>query len=134
MPRVVLDTSALYAVISASDAFHEQARVSYERLLDWEWEIYITSYILVETSVLVHRRLGFEPLKTLTETMMSGLTRVVWIGKTIHDEAWRRMAQREGKGLSLVDWTTIVVAEGTGASVFTFDQGFRQEGALVFPH
>ena len=131
--RVIMDTSTFYALISSTDAFHTRAKSSYERLLDWEWELWTTSYILVETSALVHHRLGFEPLKTFMETVLSGIVRVLWVENTTHSEAWRRMVRRQGKELSLVDWTTMVVAERLKASVFTFDQGFRQEGALIFP-
>lgn len=128
-----MDTSALYALISSTDDFHAQAKSSYERLLDWEWELWTTSYILVEASALVHYRLGFQPLKTLMETLLSDIVHILWVEDTIHREAWRRMVQREGKRFSFVDWTTIVTAERVKASVFTFDQGFRQEGVLVFP-
>lgn len=131
--RIIIDTSALYALISATDAFHTQAKSSYERLLDWEWELCITSYILVETSALVHHRLGFQPLKTFMEAMLSGVIRIVWVENTVHGEAWERMNRRQGKDFSLVDWTTMVVADRLKASVFTFDRGFRQEGVLIFP-
>ena len=131
--RAILDTSALYALISATDTFHTQAKLGYERLLDWEWELWTTSYILVETSALVHHRLGFEPLKTFMETVLSGIIQILWVENTLHSEAWKRMVRRQGMEFSLVDWTTMVVAERLKASVFTFDQGFRQEGVLIFP-
>jgi len=133
LKKAILDTSAFYALISSTDAFHPQAKVAYERLLDWEWELWTTSYILVETSVLVHHRLGFESLKTFMETLLSGVAHVLWVENAIHSEAWRRMALRQGKGFSLVDWTTVVAAEHLKASVFTFDQSFRHEGVLIFP-
>ena len=132
--RVIIDTSAFYALISSTDAFHTQAKTAYERLLDWEWELWTTSYILVETSALVHHRLGFEPLKTFMETLLSGIAHVLWVESTIHNEAWKHMTQRQGKGFSLVDWTTVVATRNLGASIFTFDQGFRQGGVLIFPH
>lgn len=131
--KVVVDTSALYALISSTDAFHTRARPAYERLLDWEWELWTTSYILVETSALVHHRLGFEPLKALMETVLSNIIHVLWVENSIHNEAWKRMTERQGKGFSLVDWTTVVTAERLGAYVFTFDQGFAKEGVLIFP-
>lgn len=131
--RVILDTSALYALVSSTDAFHARAKSSYERLLDWEWELCVTSFILVETSALIHHRLGFPPLQTFMETVQSDLFNMIWIENTIYGEAWSRMMQREGRIFSMVDWTTIVAAERLKASIFTFDQDFRQEGALVFP-
>lgn len=131
--RVVVDTSAFYALISSSDSFHTQAKLSYERLIDWEWELWTTSYVLVETSALVHHRLGFEPLKVFMETILSGVGHILWIENVIHNEAWKRLVARQGKGFSLVDWTTVVASERLKASVFTFDQSLQQEGVLVFP-
>jgi len=132
--RVIIDTSAFYALISSTDFFHSQAKQAYERLLDWEWELWTTSYILVETSALVHHRLGFQPLRAFMETLLSDIVHVLWVENPLHREAWRQMVERQGRGLSLVDWTTMVSAERLKASVFTFDQSFRQEGVLVFPH
>ena len=131
--RVIIDTSAFYALISTTDSFHTQAKSGYERLLDWEWELWITSYILVETSALVHHRLGFQPLKAFMETVQSGIIHILWVENTIHSEAWKRMVERQGRAFSLVDWTTVVAAERLRAFLFTFDQGFSQEGVLIFP-
>lgn len=131
--RVILDTSAFYALISSADAFHTQAKPAYERLLDWEWEMWTTSYILVETSALVHHRLGFSSLKAFMETLLSDIISVLWVENAIHNEAWKRMIERQGSRFSLVDWTTVVAAERLKASVFTFDRDFRQEGILIFP-
>ncbi len=131
--RVILDTSAFYALISSTDTFHIQAKSAYERLLDWEWELWTTSYILVETSALVHHRLGFEPLKAFMEIVLSDIVHMFWVENTMHSEAWRRMAERQGRGFSLVDWATVVVAERLKAPVFTFDQRFCQEGVFIFP-
>jgi predicted nucleic acid-binding protein len=43
------------------------------------------------------------------------------------------MVAREGRGLSLVDWTTVVVARKLNASVFAFDEDFTQEGIVSIP-
>ncbi len=57
--KVIIDTSAFYALMSANDSFHRRAADTYERLIDREQELWTTSYALVETMALVHRRLGF---------------------------------------------------------------------------
>lgn len=131
--RVLFDTSALYALVSATDIFHSKAKSAYERILDWEWEMWTTSYVVLETSALVHRRLGFEPLKAIMDTLLSDLMKIIWVDKTLHSEAWRRMVDRQGRGLSLADWATIVTAERLKALVFSFDQGLVSEGASAFP-
>jgi len=131
--QTIIDTSAFYALISSTDSFHYQARSSYERLLDWEQKLWTTSYVLVETSALIHHRLGFELLNTFMESLLSGVVNVLWVDSLIHHEAWRQMVKRQGSRLSLVDWVTVVSAERLKASLFTFDQDFRQEGITVFP-
>ena len=52
---VLVDTSAFYALISATDEFHGRARAAYERLLDRDQGLWSTSYVIVETIALVHR-------------------------------------------------------------------------------
>ena len=48
--RLLVDTSAFYALFSATDLFHDRARAAYERLVDREWELCATSYTVVETT------------------------------------------------------------------------------------
>ena len=130
--RVLVDTSAIYALISTSDEFHSRASDIYTNLLDSGDELYTTSYILVETSALVHRRLGFEPLRTFIQSI-AGVFKIVWVDRLTHEEAWGRMVARDGTQLSFVDWSTVVVAEKTRSMVFAFDADFLREGLSVLP-
>ena len=57
--RVLVDTSALYALRSEADLFHHRARAAFEYLMDEGEELWTTSYALVEIVALLHRRLGF---------------------------------------------------------------------------
>ena len=134
LPRQILvDTSAFYALRSATDLFHNRARVAYERLLDREQELWTTSYTLVETVALMHRRLGFEVVSAFSEWSRRSNLQVHWIDKRMHDEAWDRFMAEQGRGLSFVDWTTAVASRKIGAPVFTFDQGFVNQGLPVVP-
>ncbi len=71
--RVLVDTSAFYALYSASDLFHDRAKVAYERLVDREQELWTTSYTLVETVALLHKRLGFDVVSKFSEWRRSNL-------------------------------------------------------------
>ena len=42
------------------------------------------------------------------------------------------MAER-GRGLSFVDWTTVVLSREMRVPVFTFDAGFANQGLAVVP-
>ena len=129
---VVVDTSAFYALISASDEFHDSAVAAYERLVDRDLELWTTSYALVETIALVHRRLGFETLSQLLSVIESNV-RVFWIDSSLHSIAMREFTSSAGRGLSLVDWTIVLAARIRSAHVFTFDTGIADNGVIVVP-
>ena len=130
--RVLIDTSALYAIRSATDLFHDRARVSFERLKDTGPELWATSYTLVETVALLHRRLGFEVVSEFSAWREANL-QVLWIDSRMHAAAWGRYMAERGRGLSFVDWTTAVASREIDAPVFTFDGGFASQGLHVLP-
>lgn len=129
--RIVIDTSAFCALILSKHINHSQAKLAYEHLLDWEWELWTTSYILLETSTVAN--LEHEPLKVFTDAVLSNIFNVAWVDKVVHEAAFKRMIRAENQ-MNLVNWTTIVIAESLNARIFTFNQNFRQEGILIFPH
>jgi predicted nucleic acid-binding protein len=129
---VVLDTSALLALLDADDEFHEEASGFYDRLLGDGSELWLSSYIRVETIALAHRRLGFEPLRELVESLDVSTT-TVWVDEQLHSAVWSEFAGRRGRRLSFVDCSTLLIARALGATVFTFDSDFSLEGLPVVP-
>ena len=129
---VLLDTSAIFALFVPNDDFHQRARDAYVRLVDRETDLWITSYTLVETIALVHRRLGFQVMSQISEWLDTTLE-VFWINSVAHEEAWAQFAAVQGQGLSFVDWASVVASRQLGASVFTFDSGFANQGLSVLP-
>ena len=131
--RILIDTSALYAMRSASDLFHGRASSSYRRFVDGNVDFWTTSYVLVETVALLHRRLGFEAVEDFSRWRIDSDVQMVWVNGRMHDAAWERYMEHRGQGLSLVDWTIAVASLQMGAPVFTFDGDFAEEGILVVP-
>ena len=131
--RVLVDTSAFYALLSGTDLFHTRARDAYEQLLDTDSEIWTTSYALVETVALLHRRLGFEVVSAFAAWQREARLQVVWVDSRMHAEAWNGFVAEQGRGLSFVDWTLALASREMGASVFTFDAGFAAQGLPVAP-
>jgi predicted nucleic acid-binding protein len=117
--RVVVDTSALYAVLNKNDQFHGQAGPLLESLLNFESELWITSYALVETIALVERRLGKPMVKRMLEAMKDALN-VFFITPSFYAKIQVRYLG-EDTTLSFVDWSCIVLGEDLHAPVFTFD-------------
>lgn len=128
--HVLLDTSALYALISRTDEFHPRAQATYQDLLAGGARLWITSYVLVEFGALVHHRLGFEPIRSFVEATQD-VYETLWIDSELHSQAWVQFETRKGEGLNFVDWTTLMSARRIGATIFTFDSGFDREGAEV---
>jgi predicted nucleic acid-binding protein len=129
---VLVDTSAIYAVVSAADEFHREATAAYRGLILDRMPLYVTSYILAESYSLVWRRFGPEALRSLVESTR-GEFQVVWIDQTIHWEAWDAMSETKGRSLSFVDWSTVIVARRLGAAVFSFDSDFAGQGLVCIP-
>ncbi len=130
--KIVVDTSAFYALISANDEFHKRAEAGYEVLKDRDVEFLTTSYALSETVALVHRRLGFDTLSRLLETIESHV-RVFWVDSMVHSAAMESFKLAGGRGLSLVDWTVLLVSRIESAHVFTFDTRFSDHGVTTIP-
>ena len=131
--RVLVDTSAAYALFASSDLFHDRADATYRSLMAREEELWATSYTVVETIALPHRRLGFEVVSAFSEWCRANL-QVLWIDSRLHDEAWNRFTTDQGRTLSFVDWTTVVASYDMGfPPVFTFDGGFANQGIPVVP-
>ena len=131
--RVLIDTSAFYAIYSANDLYHDRASAAYGRFVDGGQELWTTSYALAETVALLHRRLGFAVVEEFSEWQRHANLQVLWVEGSIHDAAWDSFIGRRGRGLSLVDWTIVVASREMGAPVFTFDGGFTNEGLAVVP-
>lgn len=130
--KIIIDTSAFYALVSAKDAFHSRAADTYEQLIDREQELWTTSYVLVETMALVHRRLGFDILAEFVKGI-DGTVRVFWVESAVHNQALSQFAANRGNGLSFVDWTVGLVSLILNAHIFTFDRGFAERSLPVIP-
>ena len=128
--KILIDTSAFYALVSASDEFHPKAKGTFERLVDEKAELYTSSYIFVESTALIQHRLGFRALKTFVDSVRESL-HFLWIDRRTHWQAWGILKETSGRGLSFVDCTTVVLAKALGATVFAFDEDFRQEDIVL---
>lgn len=130
--RIMIDTSAFYALAADDDEFSDSAVATYGRMLDRDLELWTTSYALSETMALIHRRLGFPALSRFLETIASNV-QIVWIDSAIHSVAMREFTTAMGRGMSLVDWTVVLAAQMKSAQVFTFDGGIANSGAAIVP-
>jgi len=128
MNRVFVDTSAILALLEATDEAHPAAKLAFARLTAREAVLLTTSYVLVETYALLGRRLGIEAVRGFRE-QFAPLLEVIWVDQDLHNRALDTLLQRGSRQLSLVDVTSfLVIGEQQIEEVFAFDRHFEHEG------
>lgn len=124
---ILVDTSALYALLDADDANHAAAARAWRTWLDGEATFLVTNYVLVEAAALVQRRLGSAAVRELHESIVPVL-QVDWVDATAHELAMRTMIASGRRGVSLVDAVSFEVMRRRGIpAAFTFDPHFEDE-------
>lgn len=127
---VYVDTSAWFALASATDEEHQAAREIYEDLVDRNEELITTSYVLAETMGLIQRRLGWRPLELFAEATRT--LDVVWIDDVWHQEAETILLSRRRRDITIVDAAGFVVMRRLDLrAAFAFDDDFTREGLEV---
>ena len=132
MGRIVIDTSALFAVLREDDSFHEAALATYTFHAAGESEFITTSYALVEAVALAHRRRGFDEARRLIDFAEREIN-VVWMTAESHAAMLEQYVNAQGRSLSLVDWSLVLLAQDAGAYLFTFDSRMARQSVAVLP-
>lgn len=130
---VLVDTSALYALMDRDDAQHTPARAAFRTLLDDE-ELVTHSYVLVETIALTQRRLGPDALRALAQDILPAITTQVWVDESAHRSGLAALLAALPTSVSLVDQVSFHVMRELGLShAFAFDDDFRAAGFATLP-
>jgi predicted nucleic acid-binding protein len=130
MTAIYVDTSALYAVYSLSDARHEEAVALLREFKKRRVTLVTSDLILLESYILVHSRGGLASLLAFRTAMdQSSWLQIVPTTSEHHAAGWGLLEQRIDKGYSFVDAVSFVVMRALGVKrAFTFDAHFSQEG------
>ncbi len=130
---VLVDTSAIYAVLDADDDQHSRATAEWHRLVRGAFSLVTTSYILVETTALIQHRLGVDAVRALDQDIRPVL-RVEWIDEGLHSVGMASMLAAGRRRLSLVDCVSFAFMSRAGLrEVFAFDEHFAERGFSCTP-
>jgi predicted nucleic acid-binding protein len=128
---IFVDTSAFYALMDRSDAYHDIAKKLWTALLDEEINLKTTNYIIIETLALLQSRLGFEAAHLYSSDIL-GLLDIYWVDEQKHKlafELWRGLGRKK---LSLVDCVSFITMRNYKLeTVFGFDRHFDEQGFKI---
>lgn len=91
------------------------------------------SYVLVETSALVQRRLSPAAVRDLHHSLMAPVG-VVWVDELLHRSAVTALLAGARRRVSLVDWVSFELMRRQGIErAFAFDEDFAAQGFELVP-
>jgi predicted nucleic acid-binding protein len=130
--KVLLDTSAAYALTDRRDPFHAAARV-YVRTSGLA--LVTNSAIVAETYTIVRRRIHYRAAMEWVESLrVGGHVTVEHVGMAEDAAIWHILREYAGVPLSYADASVIALGRETGIrEVFSFDTDFASCGMRLVP-
>lgn len=124
---IFLDTSAVLALADSTDDHHAEAVASLESLISEGQTLLTHNYILVESGALLQNRLGLE--SALAFQSDAERFTIHWVSAADHAAAISLLANRNRRGLSLVDCMSfLVMKQHSVRRALAFDADFEREG------
>jgi len=119
--KAFVDTSGWFAAANAKDRHHQRA----SELLGEEFEFVTSTFIIVETWLLLQSRLSFAIAEEFVDSVRLGAAALEHTSMTDIQRAWQLSASFEDQMFSLVDRTSFVMMERLGITkVISFDADF----------
>lgn len=127
---IFLDTSAVIALADSSDENHTEAVAALDKATAQGLGVLTHNYILVESAALLQSRIGLRSaLAFLSDA--ENFT-VHWVTPRDHADAVTLLAERNRRGLSLVDCMSFTVMRKYRVSAaLAYDADFEVEGFKV---
>ena len=127
---IFLDTSAVMALADTGDEHHAKAVAAMARLASEGHALLTHNYVLIESAALLQRRLGLQ--SALAFLADAEKLTVHWVALGDHTEAVGLLAERNRRGLSLVDCMSFIVMKKYGVTAaLAYDADFEAEGFEV---
>ena len=126
--KIYIDTSAFYALLDRADPYHKEASSLWVALMDNNFTLVTTNYVVSETIKLLQKKIGFEAARTWCKDILSILD-VLWIDEGIHKQAYELWLNLGRISLSFVDCTSFVTMHHHQIEkAFCFKRPFKVHG------
>jgi len=106
--KIYVDTSVFYALLDRADRFHKEASSLWVALMDNNFTLITSNYVVVETVALLQKKIGFEAARLWYRDILSVLT-VLWVDADAHQKAYELWLNLGRRRLSLVDCASFVI-------------------------
>ena len=130
----LVDTSALYALVSEEDPRHDRAIAWLETVAAHEDEALLThSYVVNEAIALTHARLGASAIRLLIDQVLP-VCQIRFVDEELHRRAVTAFLAGPSRKVSFVDRTSFELMRSEGIErAFAFDPDFAREGFETVP-
>lgn len=131
MTRILVDTSALLALLDADDPRQGQVRATFAERPDDD--LVTHGYVIAESIAVARRRLGVDGVVALMDDVLPAIE-VLEVDRATHATAQARYRDSLPSGVSFVDQVSLAVLEREGIDiVFVLDSDFSRPGITVLP-
>ena len=129
--NIFADTSGLFALLVKNDYMYVRARENFNYFAEKNVQLVTSSFVLVETTALLQRRIGMAPVHDFN-TKILPLLEVIWVDDKWYARAIQRLLARNSRNVSLVDFLSFEIMESLEIEhAFAFDKHFEENGFTI---
>ena len=126
--NIFADTSGFFALLVKNDYMYVRARANFNYFAEKNVQLVTSSFVLVETTALLQRRIGMAPVHDFNAKILP-LLEVVWVDDQWYARAIQRLLAQNNRNVSLVDCLSFAIMDSLGIDcAFAFDKHFEENG------
>jgi uncharacterized protein len=128
LDKIFVDTSAFYALLDRADPNHKEASSLWKLLMNNNFTLVTTNYVVSDTIQLLQNRIGYDAAKVWHRDILS-IIEVMWIDENIYQKAYELWLTLGIIPVSFVDCTSFVAMHHRNIEkVFCFQTHFKNHG------
>ena len=129
--NVFADTSGLFALLVRNDYMHVRAMENFACFARENTQLVTSSFVLVETTALLQRRIGIGPVHEFNAKILP-LLEIVWADSKWYARSMQRLLAQNNRNISLVDCLSFEIMDSLEIeTAFAFDRHFEDNGFTI---